>query len=207
MDADRARQLIRFFAFADRLKHVERRGRTIAPDGTARQENSAEHGWHLALFALMLHRDGPAGLDLGRVLAMLAIHDLVEIEAGDTFAYDLAHAESQAEREALAARNLVAMLPQDLAADFAALWEEFEAGQTEEARFAMGCDRAQGFFQQIISGAEAWKAAGITRRQSLRRMTPAIEAGPAFATLIGALYEMAEADGLFAPEPSPSAAP
>ncbi|MBE9606379.1 HD domain-containing protein [Acetobacteraceae bacterium H6797] len=205
MDPARARQLIAFFAFADRLKHVERRGRTISPDGRARQENAAEHGWHLALFALMLRHDIAEKVDLARVFSMLAVHDLVEIEAGDTFAYDLVHAESQGAREALAAANIIAMLPGDLAADFSSLWHEFEAGETPEARFAMGCDRAQGFFQQVISGAEAWKAAGITRAQSLRRMQPAIDAGPAFATLINELYDMAEADGLFRADTLPAA--
>jgi putative hydrolase of HD superfamily len=198
MHPDRTAALIEFLALADRLKHVERRGRTRGPDGTVRQENSAEHCWNVALVAVLLHGEVADPPDLGHVLAMIAAHDLVEIEAGDTFAYDEAHVLTQAERERAAADVVFAALPPDLGTRLRGLWEEFEAGETKEARFAMACDRAQGFLQGVI-GTGHWRHAGITEAQTRGRMDPARAVAPAFEALITLLYERARAHGMFAP--------
>jgi len=198
MPPDRTAALIAFLALADRLKHVERRGRTRGPDGSARQENSAEHCWNVALIAVLLHGEVSDAPDLGHVLAMIAAHDLVEIEAGDTFAYDEAHVLTQAERERAAADIVFAALPPDLGAKLRALWEEFEEGETPEARFAMACDRAQGFLQGVI-GTGHWRDAGIREAQTHGRMDPARAVAPAFEALIATLYERARAHGMFAP--------
>jgi putative hydrolase of HD superfamily len=147
MTPERIAALIDFLQVADRLKHVERRGQTVGPDGAARQENSAEHCWNVALVAVLLHAEMPEPPDLGHVLAMIAAHDLVEVEAGDTFAYDQVHILTQAARERAAADVVFGRLPTDLGQKLRGLWEEFEAGETPEARFAMACDRAQGFLQ------------------------------------------------------------
>jgi putative hydrolase of HD superfamily len=107
MDADRIAAILEFLALADRLKHVLRRGCTIDPaTGALRQENSAEHCWNVALVALLLHGEVEDPPDLGHVLAMIAAHDLVEVEAGDTFAYDDQHRLTQAERERAARHRL-----------------------------------------------------------------------------------------------------
>jgi putative hydrolase of HD superfamily len=201
MTPDRIAAVIDFLAFADRLKHVERRGRTVGPDGAARQENSAEHCWNVALVALLLHGEVAAPPDLGHVLAMIAAHDLVEVEAGDTFAYDEAHVLTQAEREKAAADVVFARLPPDLGARMRALWEEFEEGETAAARFAMACDRAQGFLQGVI-GTGHWRAEGVSEAQTTRRMDPARKVAPVFEALIATLYERARAGGMFA-EPHP----
>lgn len=197
MSPDRIEAVIGFLALADRLKHVERRGRTVGPDGTSRHENSAEHGWNVALVALLLQGEVADPPDLGHVLAMIAVHDLVEIEAGDTFAYDEAHLLTQAERERAAADVVFGKLPPDLGQRLRALWEEFEAGETREARFAMACDRAQGFLQGVI-GTGHWKSEGVREDQTHKRMRPAREVAPVFEALIAALYDKARAGRMFA---------
>ncbi|MFM2148820.1 MAG: hypothetical protein RLZZ187_1126 [Pseudomonadota bacterium] len=197
MSPDRIEAVIGFLALADRLKHVERRGKTVGPDGTDRHENSAEHGWNVALVALLLHGEVADPPDLGHVLAMITVHDLVEIEAGDTFAYDEAHLLTQAERERAAADVVFGKLPPDLGQRLRALWEEFEAGETKEARFAMACDRAQGFLQGVI-GTGHWKSEGVREGQTHKRMRPAREVAPVFEALIATLYDKARQGGMFA---------
>ncbi len=177
-------ELLGLLARSDALKHVERAAFT-----RGRKETSGEHCWQVALVAVLLHPQAPEPRpDLGHVLAMIAAHDLVEIEAGDTFAFDDAGLETQLAREAAAARRL----PEALAA----LWAEFEAQETPEARFAMGCDRLQGFAQQVQCGAPAWKAIGLTRQRSMVRMGPAIALGAPFAAPILHLYDLAMERGL-----------
>ncbi|WP_137126554.1 HD family hydrolase [Roseomonas sp. HF4] len=199
MEPERAAAILDFLAVADRLKTIERRGRVVLPDGASRRENSAEHCWSLALIGVLLHGDVSAPLDLGRALAMVAVHDLVEIEAGDTFAYDAAARATQAAREEAAAETLFGLLPEDLGQRLRALWQEFEAGATPEARFAAACDRMQGFLQNVLSGGQAWKEHGVTRADTLPRMAPAMDADPAFAALIGRLYDRAEEMRLLGP--------
>lgn len=191
---DRLAAILDFIALTDRLKHVHRASRTAA-----RAENSAEHAWHVALIAVLLAGEVTPRPDLARVLAMIAVHDLVEIEAGDTFTFDDAALLTQAARERAAAQRIFGALPADLGARLAALWEEFEACETPDSRFAMGCDRLQGFAQQLGCGAPAWVEVGLTRARSLVRMQAAIELGPPFAPMIAALYDRALALGLLRP--------
>lgn len=199
MTPGRAEALLGFIQLADRLKHVLRASRSIGPEGASRRENAGEHAWHVALIAVLLHGEVSPAPDLARVLSMIAIHDLVEIEAGDTFAFDEQGLLTQAERERDAARRVFGALPEDLGPPLRAMWEEFEAQETPEARFAMGCDRLQGFAQQVGCGAPAWAEVGLTKARSLVRMGPAIRLGPPFAPLIEALYERAMAQGLLRP--------
>ena len=216
---ERQRALLDFILLNDRLKHVHRASRTAdaASGGGDRPENSAEHAWHVALIAVTLAGEVSPQPDLARVLSMIALHDVVEIEAGDTFAFDEAGLLTQAAREQAAATRIFGMLPDDLAETLHALWCEFEVQKTPDARFAMGCDRLQGFAQQVECGAPAWAAVGLTHARSLVRMQPAIDLGGPFAAMIGALYDRALAEGLLlnaasAPSPatpanSPSPAP
>jgi putative hydrolases of HD superfamily len=197
LDATRLAALIDFLALADRLKHIERRGRTVGPDGAARQENSAEHCWNVALLAVLLHGEVTEAPDLGHVLAMIAAHDLVEVEAGDTFAYDEAHVLTQATREKAAADIVFARLPPDLGARLRGLWEEFEEGRTAAARFAMACDRAQGFLQGVI-GTGHWRQQRVSEDQTRGRMDPARRVAPVFEALIAALYDRARQGRMFA---------
>lgn len=188
---DRQRALLDFILLNDRLKHIHRAART-----GDRPENSAEHAWHVALIAVTLAGEVSPPPNLGRVLSMIALHDVVEIEAGDTFAFDDAGLLTQAAREQAAAKRIFGLLPEELGASLHALWCEFEAQETPDARFAMGCDRLQGFAQQVECGAPAWAAVGLTHARSLVRMQPAIDLGGPFAAMIGALYDRALSEGL-----------
>jgi putative hydrolase of HD superfamily len=185
---DRLGAILDFIRLADRLKTVERRGCV-----GERRETTAEHSWHMALMALLLHREVALEADLGRTLAMVLVHDLVEIEAGDTFAYDIAGAAAQKEREEAAANRIFALPPPDLGAELRALWEEFEAGQSAEARLAQACDRVQGMLQNLLSDGRAWREGGVVRAQIERRMAPAEASDPVFATLVARLFDEADA--------------
>ena len=169
MTDDRFRDQLAFILEVDRLKTVLRR--TWLTDGS-RRENSAEHSWHLALMAVLLEEHAEPGLDIRRVIEMALIHDIVEIDAGDTFAYDTAGNESKAAREMAAAERLFGLLPEDQARRVRSLWDEFEAGATPEARYALALDRLQPLIQNVHGKGGAWRSHGVTREQVLQRMSP-----------------------------------
>jgi putative hydrolases of HD superfamily len=170
-----ARQ-IAFLVEADKLKTVVRR--TPLGDGS-RLENSAEHSWHLALAAMALAEYAP-GVNLTRVLELVAVHDLVEIDAGDTFAYDpdgTVH-QTKAQRERAAAERVFGLLPPDQAAELRARWDEFEAMQSAEARYANALDRLQALLQNMSAGGGSWREYNVTRPQVITRMAPVQAALP-----------------------------
>jgi 5'-deoxynucleotidase YfbR-like HD superfamily hydrolase len=175
MQSDRIARQIAFLVEADKLKAIIRR--TPLTD-SSRLENSAEHSWHLAVAALALREHAPADLDLARVLELVAIHDLVEIDAGDTFAYDLAAHATKAEREQAAADRIFGLLPPDQGGRLHELWEEFEAGCTPESRYANALDRLQALLQNMQAGGGSWTAYQVTRPQVLARMAPVESALP-----------------------------
>ncbi|MBN2241959.1 MAG: HD domain-containing protein [Acidobacteria bacterium] len=194
--SERLRRQVGFMLEADRLKHVLRR--TILTD-RSRRENSAEHSWHIALAALVMgeHATG-ADLDFARAVRMMLIHDLVEIDAGDTYCYDDAGRLDQAERELAAADRIFGLLPQDQAAGLRGLWDEFEARKTPEARFAHALDRFQAFMQNYAAEGEVWRRHGIRRQQVLERMRPVAEGAPLLWDYIRTLVEDAVAKGYLA---------
>lgn len=163
----RLAQQIRFIAEVDKLKEVFRQ--TLLTQ-SRRQENDAEHSWHLCLMVIVLaeHANTPS-IDVLRVLKMLLIHDIVEIDAGDTFAYDTARMADQHEREARAADRLFGLLPADQTAEFRALWDEFEARATPEARFAAAVDRFQPMLQNCLTEGAAWRQHGVTSDRVIAR--------------------------------------
>jgi putative hydrolase of HD superfamily len=169
VSAHRLQQQIAFLVEADKLKSILRQ--TPVADNS-RQENSAEHSWHLALAALALAEYAPAGTDVLHATRLVIVHDLVEIDAGDTFAYDATHGETKAERELAAAERLFGLLPDDQAALFHAWWSEFEAQQTPSSRFANALDRLQPLLLNMESGGGSWTVHHIARSQVLRRMQP-----------------------------------
>jgi putative hydrolase of HD superfamily len=179
-DSRLGRQLV-FVAELDRLKDVLRRSLVT---GSERRENSAEHSWHLAMMALVLieHASVPE-LDQVRVIKMLLVHDVVEIDAGDTFCYDTAGYATKAERELAAAARIFSLLPEDQAAEVRALWDEFEAGVTAESRLAQAIDRLQPVLQNLRTGGASWRTHGVTHAQVLERnrqigeMLPEVWAG------------------------------
>ncbi|AWI09273.1 HD domain-containing protein [Ereboglobus luteus] len=167
MDLTRITQQIRFIIEADKLKEIFRQ--TICTQ-SRRAENDAEHSWHLALLVVILaeHSNTP-DIDLLRVLKMVTIHDLVEIDAGDTFAYDTAGMADQHEREAVAADRIFGMLPAPQNAEYRALWDEFEARETPEAKFAAAVDRFQPMLLNCLTEGAAWKKHGITSDRVIAR--------------------------------------
>lgn len=155
---------IAFVLELDRLKQVLRQ--TVLLDGS-RQENSAEHSWHLAVMALVLAEHAAGPLDLCRVLQMLLVHDVVEIDAGDVFVYDASARAQQAEREHAAAERIFGLLPADQAEGLRALWAEFEARQTPEARFARALDRLQPLLHNWRTRGITWRRHGVSAPQVL----------------------------------------
>jgi len=165
--AQRLAQQVEFLVEVDKLKEVLRRTVTTQ---SRRSENSAEHSWHFALMAVTLAEHANAkNLDVLRVLKMALVHDLVEIDAGDTFAYDAQGMSDQHEREARAADRIFGLLPPDQAVEFRALWDEFEAKQTPEAQFALACDRFQPMLLNVRTEGHAWRQHGITQDRVLAR--------------------------------------
>ena len=159
---------IEFLLEADRLKTVARQSRIT--DGS-RHENSAEHSWHLALMALVLAGHAPPGTDLARVLAMLLVHDLVEIDAGDLFVYaDGAALARQEVAERAAADRIFALLPDPQAAEIRGLWDEFEERRTPEARFARALDRLQPMLLNMQTGGGTWVAHDVPLDQVLSKV-------------------------------------
>lgn len=159
-------QQMAFIEEIDRLKTVLRQ--TQIMDGS-RRENSAEHSWHLAVMALLLAEHADEPVDALRVVKMLLIHDLVEIDAGDTFAYDTEGHGDKEERERKAAARLFGLLPAEQAAELWALWEEFEASETPEAKFGLALDRLHPMLNNYRTEGHAWKQHRITSDRVLHR--------------------------------------
>lgn len=164
---ERLARQVEFIVEVDKLKDIFRQ--TVLTQ-SKRAENDAEHSWHLCLCVLVLaeHAADPK-TDFLRVLKMLIIHDLVEIDAGDTFAYDTARMADQHAREAKAAERIFGLLPEDQARDFRALWDEFEDQKTPEARFAAALDRFQPMLLNVRTQGHAWQKHGINRERVFAR--------------------------------------
>lgn len=163
-----------FLHEADKLKSITRA--TLITDG-ARAETSAEHSWHVALMALTLAEHAPAGVNATRVIQMLLLHDLVEIDAGDAPIFGSYDAQALAQAEQAAADRLFGLLPQDQAKTFRALWDEFEANTTPDARFAKSLDRFSAPNQNLISGGGSWVAYQVTYDQLVTKVGQKINAG------------------------------
>lgn len=162
-----------FFMELDRLKSVERRNHLA--DGS-RRENTAEHSWHLGMAALVFAPYATEPVDIGRAVAMALAHDIVEIDAGDTFAYDQgADAASKEERENTAADRIFGMLPAPLADHLRSLWDEYERGDTPEARYVMAIDRMAPMMLNLAEGGTTWREHGITRQRVIDRNGPHVE--------------------------------
>jgi len=151
------------------LKSVLRRTTLI---NEARRENSAEHSWHIALMAVLLIEHANQAIDLPRVVKMLLIHDIVEIDAGDTFAYSGVSKIDQSAKERIAAERLFSLLPDDQAVELRALWEEFEAMQTPEANFANAVDRLMPVLHNYHNSGGTWRESIVTLEKVITRVSP-----------------------------------
>ena len=199
MPSDRLAQQIEFIVEVDRLKQVFRQ--TLLMDAS-RRENDAEHSWHLALMAVLLSEYSAApDLDLLRVIKMVLVHDIVEIDCGDTFCYDKEANIGKLERETKSADRIFNILPPDLAADVRALWDEFEARQTLEARFAAALDRLQPLLHNFRTEGAAWRRHGVTADQVIERNCHIAEGAPALWEFARGMIEDAVRKGYLAPAP------
>ncbi|WP_017318211.1 HD domain-containing protein [Mastigocladopsis repens] len=192
MTISRLTQQIQFIIEIDKLKQVLRQ--TLLTDHS-RQENSAEHSWHLAIMAVVLSEYAPQGVDLSRAIKMLIIHDLVEIDAGDTFCYDVQGNESKAAKEAQAALRLFGLLPADQASELRSLWEEFEVRETPTAKFSAALDRIQPLLHNQQTEGGTWRIHGITRDQVMKRVAPVETGAPELWFFVQQLIEDSIAAG------------
>jgi putative hydrolase of HD superfamily len=192
----RFKKQMEFVLEVDKLKHVLRQ--TILMD-RSRRENSAEHSWHIALLTFLLAEYSKySDVDLLHVMKMLVVHDLVEIDAGDTYCYDDKGREDQAQREKIAADRIFGLLPADQGAEFRALWDEFEEKATAESRFANALDRVQPFFHNYYTDGQTWQENNINSRQVHERMRPVKDGAPELWDYVNTLISDAVKKGILA---------
>ena len=167
MQIERLMRQIQFITEIDKMKQIYRKNVVI---GTERNENDAEHSWHLAMMAILLSEyAADPEMDLLKVVKMVLIHDLVEIDAGDTFCYDEEGYKDKEEREKKAAKRLFNMLPTDQAQEILSLWREFEDLNTPEARFAACLDRFQPLILNYNTKGHTWQIPGVTKEDVFKR--------------------------------------
>jgi len=197
MSSERLQRQIQFILEADKLKEVLRQSLLTQ---SRRRENDAEHSWHLCLAVIVLaEHANTAQLDILRVLKMLILHDLVEIDAGDTFAYDTAAMVGQHEREARAADRIFGLLPPDQSQEFRALWDEFELKATPEAKFATAIDRFQPMLLNCHTAGAAWRRHGVTHDRVLDRNAHVADGSRAIWDYATAMIQSAVDAGHLAP--------
>ncbi|MES2239116.1 MAG: HD domain-containing protein [Bacteroidota bacterium] len=152
-------QQINFIKEIDKIKYIQRKTKLFNSD---RNENDAEHSWHLAMMTIVLAEHSDVPIDILKVLKMVLIHDIVEIDAGDTFIYDTTKSHSNTNEERIAANRIFGMLPKEQAAEFISVWEEFESGETNEAKFAKSMDRLEPLLQNTSNNGGTWAEFGVT---------------------------------------------
>lgn len=165
-DLERLQKQFDFFREIDKEKFIGRQ--TYLSDGV-RKENDAEHAWHMAIMTILLSEYANADIDVLKTVTMLLIHDLVEIDAGDTYAYDEEGKKTKRQREEKAADRIFGILPEDQQNKFQELWEEFEAGETPEAKFAHTMDNIQPMMLNDATGGKAWREHGVRLAQIMGR--------------------------------------
>jgi putative hydrolase of HD superfamily len=186
---------LQFLIEADKMKSVYRQ--TLLID-KSREETDAEHSWHFALMAMTLYPyAADESVNLDRVIKMALIHDLVEVYAGDTFAYDTVAYEDKTERENAAADRLFGMLPQSQGHEYRSLWEEFDEMKTPDALYASAIDRLQPFLNNIKTDGHTWDKHGVTVDQVYKRMEPVREALPELWDFIEGAIKDAVIKGYF----------
>lgn len=187
--------IVRFIFELEKLKGVTRK---VKPVGLNRYENSAEHSWQIAMLAAALHPHAGVELDLDRVIRMLLVHDVGEIETGDTMVFVDEGAEERKTAERAAVRRIFETLPGGAGASFIALWEEFEEAVTPEARFANAADRAMPVLLNLANQGQSWRENGISHDRVVSKIGPPIEKGcPPLWAYLEAELERAHAQGFF----------
>ncbi|MDR2899168.1 MAG: HD domain-containing protein [Clostridiales bacterium] len=179
---DRLNGQLKFLIESDKMKNVTRQ--TLLAD-KSREETDAEHSWHFALMAMTLFEYcGLDGVNIDRVIRMALVHDLVEVYAGDTFAYDAVGYEDKNQREKEAADRLFSLLPADIGTQYRSLWEEFELMDTPDAKYAAAIDRFQPFLNNYLTNGHSWAKHGVTADKIYKRMEPVRTALPELWTFV-----------------------
>lgn len=188
-------QIVDFILELDKLKGVTRK---VRPLGLDRYENSAEHSWQLALLAISLARFAEGPLDLNRVIRMLLVHDVGEIDAGDVMFFAHVNREERRAAERAAVMRIFSILPEEDSSDLLQLWEEFELGKSAEARFAHAVDRAMPVLLNLANQGQSWRENGISYERVVNRIAPPIQTGcPALWTYLQPRLEEARQKGFF----------
>ena len=188
-------QVVEFILELDKLKGVTRK---VKPLGLDRYENSAEHSWQLALLAISLAPHAAAPVDVDHVVRMLLVHDIGEIDTGDTIAFNEEGLADRKAAELAAVTRIFGLLPDDRGAALLALWQEFEAGASAEARFAHAIDRAMPVLLNLSNAGQSWRENGISHERVVRRVKPPIREGcPALWDYIEVRLEHARTQGWF----------
>lgn len=193
MTNERLARQLQFILEIDKLKAVLRRSLLL---DSHRRENSAEHSWHLAMMALVLAEHTNEPINLLHTLKLLLVHDVVEIDAGDTYAYDADGHAGKDQRESMAAERIFGLLPVDQEEELINLWKEYELQETPEARFALALDRLMPLLHNFHTGGITWRENRITIPQVEERMAPVAVASDALGRAVAAIVERAMASGL-----------
>lgn len=162
MKTDNLLKQVDFIKEIDKLKYIQRKTKLF---NSNRPENDAEHSWHLAMMTIVLAEHSDVPIDVLKVLKMVLIHDIVEIDAGDTFIYDTQKNHTNTSEELVAAKRIFGLLPQEQADEFIAIWEEFEEGLTDEAKFARAMDRFEPLLQNTSNGGGTWAEFDVRYQQ------------------------------------------
>ena len=189
---ERLRKQIEFILEIDQLKSILRRSYLLNEE---RFENSAEHSWHLAIMAIVLSEHSNEPVDVARVIKIVIVHDIVEIDAGDTFVYDSELVSTQAEREKLAADRIFGILPDDLRDEIRSYWEEYEAGETPESKFAAALDRLMPVLHNYHTRGRSWREHGVSGAVVKQRNSKIDEGSRALWAYARALIEQAVEEG------------
>ncbi len=191
---EKLQQQLNFLYEIDKLKTIFRKTTLITE--AERFENSAEHSWHLGLYAIILAEYANEQVNMLRVLKMTLLHDIVEIDAGDTFCYDIAAHKDKAQKEKEAAHRIFGLLPAPQKDELLELWKEFEEGATMDAKFAVSLDRLQPLLHNFVTGGGSWKRHHIERAQVEQRMAPVIQGSTVLAELVDYLLDEAVKRGM-----------
>lgn len=196
LDNERLKKQIEFLVEIDKMKNVFRR--TVLID-SSRRENDAEHSWHFAMLALILNEYCSEAIDVSRVIKIALCHDLVEIYAGDTFAYDSEAHKDKQDREKEAADKLFSLLPEDEGREIMDLWIEFENKETPESRFANVCDRFQPLIHNYLTNGHTWKEGGVRSEQVLERMSIIKDTAPELWKAVTGIVRESVKSGILKP--------
>ena len=195
----RLEQQLAFIVEIDKLKHIYRKTKVIGAEGLGdrRFENPAEHSWHITLMAVVLLEQSNAPVDLLKVIKMLLVHDIVEIDAGDTFAF--ADQSNKAKDEAAAAERIFGLLPTDQRDEFMTLWQEFDARESAESHYANAMDRLMPVFHNMNNNGGSWAEHNLTRAQINKRLSPIDDGSHEIWQVVQKMLDNAERLGYLKP--------